>query len=237
MDLNRSADLRRFYDILSRLEVQVGGMRRLSACEARSEWPKQGVYFFSEKGESRLGSGTGYRIVRVGTHAVSNGSRTTLWNRLAQHKGTRSLGGNHRGSIFRKLVGQALAVREPSLAVATWGSGQSAARSVRATERALEAEVSRYIGDMPFLWLPVEDSPSPMSRRAYIERNSIALLSNVAADCDVCSDPPSPNWLGLGCLKEDVRLSGLWNSRHVHETYHPGFLGELEQYTAMSHRL
>lgn len=232
MDLKRSVDLCRFYDILARLEVRVGGMRRLSACEARSGWPKQGVYFFSEKGECRSGSGTGYRIVRVGTHAVSNGSRTTLWNRLAQHKGTSRLGGNHRGSVFRKLVGQALAVREPSLAVETWGSGQSAARSVRATERALEAEVSRYIGDMPFLWLSVEDSPSPMSRRAYIERNSIALLSNVAADCGVCPDPASTDWLGLRCRKEDVRLSGLWNSRHVHETYHPDFLDQLERYTS-----
>ena len=57
--------------------------------------------------------------------------RTTLWNRLAQHRGTTSLGGNHRGSVFRKLVGQALAARKPSLEVATWGRGQSAAQSVR----------------------------------------------------------------------------------------------------------
>jgi hypothetical protein len=232
MDQKRIADLRRFYDILARLELQVGGMRRLCACEARSEWPKQGVYFFTEKDEWRLGSGTGHRIVRVGTHAVSNGSRTTLWNRLAQHKGTSSLGGNHRGSVFRKLVGQALGVRKPSLAVATWGSGQSASQGVRAAERALEAEVSRYIGDMPFLWLAVEDLPSPISRRAHIERNSIALLSNAAVEAGVCPDPPSTDWLGLRCPKEDVRLSGLWNSRHVCETYHPGFLDELERYTA-----
>jgi hypothetical protein len=211
------------------LEPQIGGMRCLRACEARSEWPRRGVYFFSENGESRSGSGTGYRIVRVGTHAVSNGARTTLWNRLAQHRGTKSLGGNHRGSVFRKLVGQALAAKDPILEVATWGKGQSAAQSVRSAERALEEEVSRYIGDMSFLWLPVNDSPSPRSRRAYIERNSIALLSNVAADCGVCPDQPSSNWLGLWCPKEDVRLSGLWNSRNVHETYDPVFLDEMER--------
>ena len=115
----------------------------------------------------------------------------------------------------------------------TWGSGQSAAREVRDAERALEQEVSRYIGDMSFLWLMIDDSPSPKSRRAYIERNSIALLSNAATDCRASPDPPSSDWLGLWCPKEDVRLSGLWNSRHVRETYEPVFLDEMERIAIM----
>ena len=40
--------------------------------------------------------------------------------------------------------------------------------------------MSRYIGVMPFLHLAVNDEPSPESMRAYLERNSIALLSNSA---------------------------------------------------------
>ncbi len=224
-NLKRNPDLRRFYEILARLELQVEGMRRLSACEASSEWPMRGVYFFSEPGESRSGSGNGYRIVRVGTHAVSIGSRTTLWNRLAQQRGTTSLGGNHRGSIFRKLVGQALAAREPNLAAATW-----AARIVRDAERTLEEEVSRYIGEMSFLWLSVDDSPSPLSKRAFTERNSIGLLRSAAIECGMCPDSSSNNWLGLWCPKKDVQLSGLWNSRHVRETYDPFLLDELERY-------
>ena len=75
------------------------------------DWPRRGVYFFFEPGESRSLSGTGSRIVRLGTHALANGSRSTLWQRLSQHRGNaKGDGGNHRGSIFRLLVGVALPV-------------------------------------------------------------------------------------------------------------------------------
>jgi hypothetical protein len=58
-------------------------------------------------------------------------------------------------------------------------------RTIGATEcarrrAALELDVSTYIGAMPFLWIDVDDEPSPRSLRAYIERNSIALLSNAS---------------------------------------------------------
>jgi hypothetical protein len=32
--------------------------------------------------------------------------------------------------------------------------------------------VSRYIGYMSFLWLAIDDPPTPMSRRGYIDHNS-----------------------------------------------------------------
>jgi hypothetical protein len=61
-------------------------------------WPKRGVYFFFETGESRSDSGSGPRVVRVGTHALREGSRAKLWTRLSQHQGTITTGGgNHRG--------------------------------------------------------------------------------------------------------------------------------------------
>lgn len=223
-DLRRKTHLCRFYDILGRLELQIGGVRCLETCTSRSGWPKRGVYFFFERGELRSDSGTGLRVVRVGTHALAKDSRSTLWSRLAQHRG-----GNHRASIFRLLVGSALAARDPSLTVATWGE-RSARRHARETERALEKAVSRVVGDMPFLWISVEDPPSPDSRRAYIERNSIALLSNARAQRDAQLDLPSSAWLGLWCTRRDIRRSGLWNSRHVNETYDPAFLDVLERY-------
>jgi len=40
-------------------------------------------------------------------------------------------GGNHRGSIFRLLVGAALTNQNPALRCPTWGSGSSAERSIR----------------------------------------------------------------------------------------------------------
>jgi hypothetical protein len=86
---------------------------------------------------------------------------------------------------------------------------------------------------MPFLWLLVEDEAGPESRRGYIERNSIALLSN---DNKAPLDPRSPGWLGRHCHRAGVRdaglrvrTSGLWNSNHVDEIYDPAFLEVLER--------
>src|SRR5688572_3619015 len=105
----RLDDLRRFYALLDRLERRAGGRRMLSACNGRMAWPRRGVYFFMEDGEERTNSGSGLRIVRIGTHALTERSGTTLWKRLSQHKGQqKSGGGNHRGSIFRLLVGSTL---------------------------------------------------------------------------------------------------------------------------------
>lgn len=145
MVADRVAHLRRFYDILARLELGCGGVRVLQACSARSQWPQRGVYFFFENGEVRSASGSGNRVVRVGTHAVSLGSQTTLWKRLSQHKGATDLTGNHRGSVFRLLVGSALSARDRTLTVSTWANVQSASRDARLSERVLEQAVSRHV--------------------------------------------------------------------------------------------
>ena len=117
----RLADLRQFYDLLDRLEDRIGGRRQLARCNGRMGWPGRGVYFFFEDGETRSDSGNGPRVVRVGTHALKYGSRASLWGRLAQHRGVvKHGGGNHRGSVFRKLVGSAVTARQPSLAVESW---------------------------------------------------------------------------------------------------------------------
>lgn len=221
---DRRTDLERFYAILARLTEIVGGARELSACTGRMEWPVRGVYFFQEPGEVRSDTGSGLRIVRVGTHALKAGSRTTLWNRLSQHKGqAKSGGGNHRGSIFRLIVGSAL-MGTNRLCVQTWGSGSSAPRNIREAEQPLEKLVSETIGCMPFLWLKIDDAPGPDSLRGYIERNAIALLSNSGK---TPLDPPSQEWLGRQCDRKRVRDSGLWNQNHVDESYDCAFLDEL----------
>ena len=226
-DAAKLRDLTRFHAILDRLEQGVGGARRLSSSDGRMDWPTRGVYFFFEPGEVRTDSGDGPRVVRVGTHALTTRSRTTRWNRLSNHRGTSGTGGgNHRGSIFRLLVGTALMHRDPSCAVDTWGQGNSAAGPVRDAERALERRVSGVIGAMPLLWLRIDDPPDPASRRGYIERNAIGLLS----DFDRTPyDPPSRGWLGFHCTRPKVRQSGLWNQQHVEEPYDPAFLEVLDR--------
>lgn len=44
----------------------------------------------------------------------------------------------------------------------------------------MEVQVSRRIGAMPFLTLPIDDPPGPDSLRGYIERNAVGLLSRLS---------------------------------------------------------
>ena len=174
---------------------------------------------------ARTDTGTGLRTVRVGTHALKATSRTKLWSRLSQHKGQRGTGGgNHRGSIFRLIVGASL-IRRYSYNFPTWGKGNTAKADVRRCELKLEQEVSSFIGDMSFLWLSIDDDAGPTSLRGHIERNAIALLSNYGKSP---LDPPSVTWLGRYSDREKVRDSGLWNSNHVGEMYDPAFLCTLD---------
>jgi hypothetical protein len=226
MTRGRISDLQNFYGLLDSLAERVGGPRALAVCSGRLGWPRRGVYFFMEDGEIRSDSGTGPRIVRVGTHALTEGSGTKLWSRLSQHRGQQKTGGgNHRGSIFRLIVGTAIMARD-GLDFPSWGNGSNAPVDVRAGETALEYKVSKAICAMPFLWLAIDDEPGTESLRGYVERSAIALLSNFEKQP---LDPPSAGWLGHLCNRERVRKSGIWNQNHVEEAYDPAFLGCFER--------
>lgn len=211
-----SSDLDDLYELLDELAKRIGGPRQLSGCTGHMHWPNRGVYFFFELGESRLSGSP--RVVRVGTHALTTHSKTTLWQRLSQHKGSNSGqwagGGNHRGSIFRLHVGAALLERDggPENVARTWGIGNSASSDVRALEHQHECRVSQVIGAMPFLWVDVPDPPGPDSDRGIIEAGSIAHLSRRS---NKLADPASSGWLGNSAQRDTIRTSSLWNVRHV----------------------
>lgn len=218
MKTSRYKDVETFYGFLKSL-VDKQPVRRLGSCSGRDGWPDRGVYFFFENGEGRDDGSS--RVVRVGTHALLEDGSSTLWGRLAQHRGTLiPKGGNHRGSVFRLLVGAALAAKhdEP---VPSWGVGNSPTSHLRDVEHALESAVSDVIGAMQVAWLEIPDDPGPESLRGYIERNAIALLSNYGREAVV---PPSEGWLGHYSNRGRVRESGLWNNNHVDEQYDPEFL-------------
>jgi hypothetical protein len=232
--------LGRFYQLMDALCNRLGGYLYLRDCTGRYNWPSRGVYYFCDEREPRTGSGKGYRVVRVGTHALTAGSSTSLWQRLSQHAGSKSSGaGNHRGSIFRLLVGEAIQRRDRTSEPRTWGVGSDPGRAgaklslsavqVRESERVLEAAVSRYIAALPFLVVAAEDAPGPESVRGLLERNSIALLSNIGKERP---DSPTPEWLGRHSGRQRVKESGLWNNRHVEEAYDPPFLEVLQKQIA-----
>jgi len=220
-------NINRFYDLLGELEAKLGGKRKLAECNGRMDWPARGIYFFFEHLESPQNERN--RIVRIGTHALKPTSRTNLWDRLYQHKGTsKTGGGNHRGSIFRLLVGNALMNSGRHAFVESWGLKQDIGKAakelgidrkiVKGNEYPLELAVSQYIGGLPFLWLAVDDAPGPDSQRGTIERNSIALLSEIS------NSHITDDWLGNSSDREKVQGSRLWNNDHVNEMYDPDFL-------------
>ena len=228
----RLKDIKRFYDLLDQLELKVGKKRILANCNGHMDWPERGVYFFFEPGEERSTSGTGMRVVRVGTHALSTGVQANLWNRLKQHQGIqRNGGGNHRGSVFRKHVGKAIIARDglTTPATKTWGVGNNAPKDVREAEKPIEQLVSEHIRSMPFLWVAIEDEPGPDSHRGLVERHAIALLSNFRNPAQSI-DPSSGTWLGHTAASESIRRSGIWNVNHIDKTYNPGFLNLLKSY-------
>lgn len=228
--MSRRDDLIAFYALMDELERRIGGRRRLSDADGRMIWPNRGVYFFFEPGEDRFGSGQGSRVVRVGAHALTAGSGSSLWQRLGQHRGTlKQLGGNHRSSVFRLLVGEALIGRDPRMGIDSWGDRDDwkvKVKDARDAERPLEKMVSQHIGDMSVAFVPIEDAPGPDSLRGYVERNAIALLSGFR---DRTIDRPSSNWLGRYCGHEKVRLSGLWNNDHAGDAHESGFLSVFER--------
>ena len=112
-------------------------------------------------------------------------------------------GGNKDSSVFRKLVGFALEEKEES-------------------KKPLNERVTETLGQMQVSCLPIEDETLHDS----IEHNAIALLSNYHKQP---IDPPSEGWLGHHCARPKVQESGLWNQRHVDETYDPAFLDTLER--------
>ncbi len=225
----RVHDIDRLYKIVRELESSVGGKRLMSECIGKQQWPKRGVYLFFEPGEQRINTSES-RVVRVGTHGVSIGSKATLWNRLRTHRGTGFGLGNHRSSIFRLHVGAAISFRDADIKVASWGVGQSADVSIRKPEEALERKVSAYIGAMSVLWLAVDDVAGPSSDRAYIERNLIGLLTGKAGP----TDPPSSEWLGRFSPDERIRRSGVWNLDFLEYSYSADFLDVLDEYVLIT---
>lgn len=237
---DRLQELNRFYELIYQLHDQLGGWPYLKDCHGRQNWPRRGVYFFLDDHETRETNPQQLRVVRVGTHAVSTGSKSTLWNRLRSHRGTNKGTGNHRGSIFRLHTGMAMQNSPNSnWNVPTWGKGNNAPREVKDTEQELEKAVSTYLGDLPFVWVDIDDEPSALSHRSLVEKNSIILLAGEDGTSPL--DKPSSNWLGNYSVRPKIRNSGLWNLDYVGTddktyTYNPEFMNIFAEYVQNTHR-
>ncbi|WP_270886259.1 hypothetical protein [Pedococcus sp. 5OH_020] len=225
---DRQGALEQFYALLDDLSERIGGPKHLNSPNLAALAPHAGLYFFFEPGEQRPNGNP--RVVRVGTHALTGTSGSSLWGRLRQHRGvlggSNPGGGNHRGSIFRHHVGAALLNRRGDADLLRSWLGPKPSPDLRDRERVLEVEVSRRICAMPFLWLAVPNRADHTSDRGLLERNTIALLSALTGS----PEGPHDAWLGLHAVAPKVRAAGLWNVNHVDDPFQEDALDLLAAY-------
>lgn len=226
-DLKAFHNLNHLYELIYELKDGLGGFRKFNESHGKMNWPNRGIYLIFDDNECRIINAKFPRIIRVGTHAVTTQSKSSLWQRLRSHRGMPGNGGNHRSSVFRHHVGDAIKNKHYTFHdVISWNSNKPLDEYQLQKENKLERAVTEYIGNMKILWLAIEDPPSPMSDRSYLERNIIALISNRYKPIDVSSD----EWLGHYSSKKAIIKSGLWNIDYVNFNYDEHFLEVFEKY-------
>ena len=167
---------------------------------ASNALPKNGVYFFFERGEFVCSDSSVLdRIVRIGTHRETNRFR----GRIRQHYGpVSSLSGNKNSSVFRKHLGGTLLNKadpeDPRIKAWLMQDGPAF--------NEIEELVSRELRErFTFACLRIDN---PQDRKD-LERGLIALLARYPLD------QPTPKWLGRYALAPEIRQYGLWNTQHT----------------------
>lgn len=236
---DRPSKLAQFYRKLGVLKERTGGPFYLSDVDGAMDWPDRGIYvFFDESTDPEIDPVSEWHITRIGTVGVSEGSSSSLWQRLRTHRGTTSGryadGGNCRGSIFRLHIGKSLIEKE-SLEdkYPHWGVPHRnlpedlSTAEVRAQEHPLELRVSEHIRKLPFLVIDIPGEPHADCDRSRLEKNLIALVSHARRT--------NPNlrkddWVGHHSPRAEINKTGLWNIAHVNSFYTDSIISEVTPY-------
>jgi len=236
---SRPTRLQEFYGELDRLHGRTDGPYYLSDVDGSLDWPERGVYvFFDPNTDLKHQQRDQWYISRIGTVGVSQGSTSTLWDRLLAHRGTTSGayedGGNHRGSIFRQHVGRSIIESEGLQdEYPHWGTAHRSlpddleTTALREQEHPLELRVSEYVRDIPFLVIDIPGGPGPDCSRAMIEKNLIALTAHARRTTPgLIRD----GWIGRESPRGTIAHSGLWNLDHVNAFYSDSIITDVEPY-------
>jgi len=182
--------------------------------------PKNGIYFFYEKGEFWGHGGNKPRIVRVGTHKDGN-----FGNRIAEHylmnESKMNFSSNqpapHERSIFRAHMGRALLNQHRDGYLKIWKIDFTSREKREKLgylrdinkEKEIESEITRILrNNFTFRFIELESQAERMGKTG-IESPIIGTL----AHCRLCR--PSANWLGNYSPIQQIRKSGLWLVQHL----------------------
>lgn len=217
--MTRKLQIDQFYDLLNQAQKKFS-LRPFSELN-RNNIPRMGVYYFFDINEQRDNKEQ-LKVIRVGTHAARDKSKTTVYERLNQHFGSKKGLGNHRSSIFRELIGKSL-IKKDNIPITNWGQKYKKIDD----ENEIEFQVSLYLKKLLFIVIEVPGEANKNNDRSFIEKNSIALLSNYEKMENI--DKPNNNWLGYDTKNIKICESGLWNSEYVnYESVDQNFLSKLE---------
>ncbi len=182
--------------------------------------PKNGIYFFYEKGEYWGHGGNKNRIVRIGTHKKEN-----FRTRINDHYNLNSLEINFSvndskpsdRSIFRKNIGRALLNDKHDKYIKIWEISFmekknkekfSQLRDIQ-KEILLEQRISEILrNNFSFKYIIIENEEKRIGSKG-LER---ALIGTVAR-CYLCR--PSSNWLGKKSPIREISRGKLWEVQHL----------------------
>jgi hypothetical protein len=185
--------------------------------------PKNGVYFFYEKGEnSKHNDGISRpRIVRIGTHKENN-----FRSRISEHfllnesrmKFTKKNPKPADRSIFRKNIGRALLNKQRDLDyLKVWEidftsnikrANYSHLRNIE-KEKTIESQITELIRKKFFFrFIPIEGQEKRMGKTGVESR-----LIGTVSSCKFCK--PSDSWLGKFSTKLQINTGKLWLSQHL----------------------
>lgn len=169
----------------------------------KNKLPKNGIYFFFEKGEKYKEMD---RIVRIGTHDGDN----NLPSRLSQHVNEE----NKDRSIFRKNIVRAILNKKHDPFLSQWNidlTTRDAKDKYSSTidfekMKNIESQVSEYMrNNLSFSVFEVATEEN----RHFMEK---LLIERISAEKLFCA---SKDWLGNYSPEEKIGSSGMWLKQHL----------------------
>ena len=182
--------------------------------------PRNGIYFFYEKGEVWGHGGNKPRIVRIGTHKSDN-----FRSRIKEHflLDDKKMNFNSMSpapkdrSVFRKNIGRALLYKENSDYLEIWNKDFTP-RSNREKygylrdikyEKEIERQITNILrNNFAFRYFIIENETKRIGSKG-IESSIIGTV----ARCSLCQ--PSKNWFGSHSPESKIRKNGLWQVQHL----------------------
>lgn len=186
----------------------------------QEQLPKNGIYFFYEKGEIWGHDGNKPRTVRIGTHKGRN-FRSRIKEHYLLDESKMNFDRNKPKpsdrSIFRKNIGRALLNRDRDDYLQIWEIDFMTRKNRECLghkrdidkEKRIESKTTRILRERFYFRFVMIDGQTERMGSKGLESSLIGTV----ASCKLCK--PSDKWLGNYSPKIQIKESGLWLVQHL----------------------